>query len=321
MRLDLLHNLGFDYDVDDFTLKPITLRDGDEAVLWFHEPTGHGILASEFWVQDDFYSEKYRDEFSADSEGRRKKSEEHFHIYKELNDRQFNLFKDKLTSETKFLEIGCAHGGIVSRVNDFGVKECQVVEPNIQDSDFVKYKNPNVIVHNSILKDADLPKDYFDIIVAFDVVEHVFNPKDFLKKCFDLLKENGILVVAIPNHNDVLLTNYECEKYQKFYYHKAHINYFTSHSILDLCESVGFQGGVKSFLDYSFFNHVHWQQNNKPMLSADKAFVSNVSKNEKINEFYKRVELEYEKLINDEMLGGALIFNGIKKINTGQKNV
>ena len=210
-------------------------------------------------------------------------------VREELNDRQFNLFKDRLTSETKFLEIGCAHGGIVSRVNDFGVKECQVVEPNIQDSDFVKYKNPNVIVHNSILKDADLPKDYFDIIVAFDVVEHVFNPKDFLKKCFDLLKENGILVVAIPNHNDVLLTNYECEKYQKFYYHKAHINYFTSHSILDLCESVGFQGSVKSFLDYSFFNHVHWQQNNKPMLSADKAFVSNVSKNEKINEFYKRV--------------------------------
>ena len=313
MRPDLLHNLGFDYDVDDFTLKPITLRDGDEAVLWFHEPTGHGILASEFWVQDDFYSEKYRDEFSADSEGRRKKSEEHFHIYKELNDRQFNLFKDKLTSETKFLEIGCAHGGIVSRVNDFGVKECQVVEPNIQDSDFVKYKNPNVIVHNSILKDADLPKDYFDIIVAFDVVEHVFNPKDFLKKCFDLLNKNGILVVAIPNHNDVLLTNYECEKYQKFYYHKAHINYFTSHSILDLCESVGFQGGVKSFLDYSFFNHVHWQQNNKPMSSADKAFVSDVTKDDEINEFYKRVEREYEELINSKKLGGALIYTGVKE--------
>jgi hypothetical protein len=61
MRLDLLYNLGFDYDVDDFTLKPITLRDGDEATLWFHEPTGHGILASEFWVQDDFYSQQYRD--------------------------------------------------------------------------------------------------------------------------------------------------------------------------------------------------------------------------------------------------------------------
>ena len=314
MRLDLLHNLGFDYDVDDFTLKPITLRDGDSAVLWVHEPTGHGILASEFWVEEDFYSEKYRDEFSADSEGKRKKSEEHFHIYKELNDRQFNLFKDRLTGETKYLEIGCAHGGIVSRVNDFGVKECQVVEPNIQDSDFVKYKNPNVIVHNSILKDADLPKDYFDIIVAFDVVEHDFQPKNFLKKCFDLLNKNGILVIAIPNHDDVLLTQYDCKEYQKFYYHKAHINYFTKQSIVDLCQSVGFAGYVDSFLDYSFFNHVHWQQNNKPMSSADKAFVSDVTKNEVINEFYKRVEKEYEDLINSKMLGGALIYTGVKEI-------
>ena len=93
MLLDMLHKLGFDYEVDDFYLKPITLRDGDEAVLWVHEPTGHGILASEFWVEEDFYSKQYRDEFSADSDGKRKKSEEHFHIYKELNDRQFKLFK------------------------------------------------------------------------------------------------------------------------------------------------------------------------------------------------------------------------------------
>ena len=40
-----------------------------------------------------------------------------------------------------------------------------------------------------------------------------------------------------------------------------------------------------------------------------------------INNFYKNVELEYEKLINDNLVGGALIFNGIKKTNTGEKNV
>ena len=206
-----------EFDKKDIYEKKITLRDGRDATLLVHEPTGHGILDSEFWVKEDFYSEQYRDEFSADSEGERKKSEEHFRIYKELNDRQFNLFKSKLTSQTKYLEIGCAHGGIVSRVNDFGVEECHVVEPNIKDSFFVKYKNPNAIVHNSTFDDVDLHEDYFDIIVAFDVVEHLYNPKDFLKKCFDLLNKNGILVIAIPNHDDVLLTQYNCKEYQKFY--------------------------------------------------------------------------------------------------------
>jgi|TARA_R110000851_G_scaffold89266_7_gene194600 2-polyprenyl-3-methyl-5-hydroxy-6-metoxy-1,4-benzoquinol methylase len=311
MNSQMIRQLEF--DKKDIHEKKITLRDGRDATLLVHEPTGHGILDSEFWVKEDFYSEQYRDEFSADSDGERKKSEEHFHIYKELNDRQFNLFKDRLTSQTKYLEIGCAHGGIVSRVNDFGVEECHVVEPNIKDSNFVKYKNPNAIVYNSTFDDVDLQEDYFDIIVAFDVVEHLYNPKDFLKKCFDLLNKNGILLIAIPNHNDVLLSKYDCNAYQKFYYHKAHINYFTTQSIVNLCQSVGFAGYVDSFLDYSFFNNVHWQQNNKPMSSADKAFISDVTKDDDINEFYKRVEREYEDLINSKMLGGALIYTGVKE--------
>ena len=66
-------------------------------------------------------------------------------------------------------------------------------------------------------------------------------------------------------------------------------------------------------MDYSFFNNVHWQQNNKPMSSADKAFISDVTKDDDINEFYKRVEREYEDLINSKMLGGALIYTGVKE--------
>ena len=49
------------------------------------------------------------------------------------------------------------------------------------------------------------------------------------------------------------------------------------------------------------------------MSTANTAFDGDVTKNKKINDFYKKVELEYEKLINDEMLGGALIFKGTKK--------
>ena len=99
MNSQIIEQLEF--DKKDIHEKKIILRDGRDATLLVHEPTGHGILDSKFWVKENFYSEQYRDEFSADSEGERKKSDEHFHIYKELNDRQFDLFKDKLTSQTK----------------------------------------------------------------------------------------------------------------------------------------------------------------------------------------------------------------------------
>jgi hypothetical protein len=53
------------------------------------------------------------------------------------------------------------------------------------------------------------------------------------------------------------------------------------------------------------------------MGSAEKAFVGDVIKNndslsDKINNFYKKVEFEYEQLINENMGGGALIFSGVK---------
>jgi SAM-dependent methyltransferase len=39
----------------------------------------------------------------------------------------------------------------------------------------------------------------FDVITMFHVLEHVPNPSSTIKKCRELLKENGILVVAVPN--------------------------------------------------------------------------------------------------------------------------
>ena len=50
------------------------------------------------------------------------------------------------------------------------------------------------------------------------------------------------------------------------------------------------------------------------MPSADKAFVGDVTKNNEINEFYKRVEREYEELINRKKLGGALTYIGVKDV-------
>ena len=55
------------------------------------------------------------------------------------------------------------------------------------------------------------------------------------------------------------------------------------------------------------------------MGTSEDAFISKViNKNDtlskKINNFYKSIELEYEKLINDNLAGGALIFNGVKNV-------
>ena len=59
MDNQLLSDTGFDYDINDFYVKPIVLRDGRDSVLWVHEPTGHGILDQQDWENiDEDYFEK-----------------------------------------------------------------------------------------------------------------------------------------------------------------------------------------------------------------------------------------------------------------------
>lgn len=41
----------------------------------------------------------------------------------------------------------------------------------------------------------------FDVIVSFETLEHLKNPKLFLKNCYDLLEPKGLLIISTPNSN------------------------------------------------------------------------------------------------------------------------
>ena len=139
----------------------------------------------------------------------------------------------------------------------------------------------------------------------------------FLEKCNELMNLGGIINIEVPNHDDILLY-YNSERYKSFFYHKAHIHYFTENSLMDACKIAGFEGSVNSFLYYPFFNHVFWLQNNKPQNSAREALFTpvptkgtNVAELD-INDFYKETEKKYNSLINKHKLGDCLVFQGKK---------
>lgn len=52
------------------------------------------------------------------------------------------------------------------------------------------------------IEDADLPKNSFDTITMFHVLEHVSDAKKTIARCKELLKDGGVLLVCVPN--DVL---------------------------------------------------------------------------------------------------------------------
>lgn len=68
--------------------------------------------------------------------------------------------------------------------------------------------NGKIVITNSLIPPADIVGDFmdikpeemprFDCIWAAHVLEHQPNPGTFLKKCFEMLTDNGVLAVTVP---------------------------------------------------------------------------------------------------------------------------
>lgn len=318
--VDLLEKTGLNkiYNPEDFFKQEIILRDGRDAFIWVNKYDNHGILDSSFWENENYYEEDYREEYSAKLNSYTK-PKDHLKVYNEVNKRQFNQIKNLINPETNFLEIGCSFGGILKFVNKKNLKSRNAIEPNKKDYLFCskKYKNVNVI--NSTFEKYDFAKQKFNLVVSFEVLEHVYNLDNFLSKVSSILESGGVVNFEVPNHNDALLRNYAVERYTKFYYHKAHIHYFTPDSLKKIFEKFNIKGNVYSFQMYPFLNQIYWVYNNQPQDSAELALNYPDLKNDKnsvsmeISKFLKKINVQYQKLMNKQLSGDCLVFVGKKQ--------
>ncbi len=102
-----------------------------------------------------------------------------------------------IKAKGKLLDVGTNMGFFLRKARDFGY-EVEGIEPAPSLSEIAR-KNWKLKIHTSYLEAAGLPNNNYDIITLIDVFEHVTNPKALLAKCNDLLKDEGIIVIKVPN--------------------------------------------------------------------------------------------------------------------------
>jgi 2-polyprenyl-3-methyl-5-hydroxy-6-metoxy-1,4-benzoquinol methylase len=89
------------------------------------------------------------------------------------------------------LDIGCSNGFFLELAKEKGLE--------IYGTEFgkkqINYLKRNVTKHAYASEKELIGKTKFDIITAFDVIEHLPNPEELIKNCSRLLKDNGILVI------------------------------------------------------------------------------------------------------------------------------
>ena len=147
---------------------------------------------------------------------------------------------------TRVLEFGCATG-YMSEVlkNKLG---CTVtgVEISPEAAELAEQHTERVIVGDAEKVDyaAELAGEEFDVVLFADVLEHLKEPGDVLRRIRPFVGENGVVIASIPNiaHGSVRLALLGGEfRYREWgLLDDTHLRFFTRASIQDLFEETGY---------------------------------------------------------------------------------
>jgi len=96
------------------------------------------------------------------------------------------------------------------------------------------------------LDKEDIPfLESFDFIILADILEHLEDPEELLKRARDLLKDNGKIIVSIPNiANWVIRLKLAFGKFEyqdRGILDRDHIRFFTFKTAEDLIQKSGFE--------------------------------------------------------------------------------
>src|SRR3989338_3523493 len=104
-------------------------------------------------------------------------------------------FVGRLSKGIKVLDIGCGNGHFLSRLREQG---CQ----NLQGVDIANYLQDKSIAHSVVdinVEKLPFPDNSFDVVTAFQVLEHLENYFLIEQEIKRILKPGGYFIFSVPN--------------------------------------------------------------------------------------------------------------------------
>jgi len=103
----------------------------------------------------------------------------------------------KYKASGKLLDIGCGPGFFLAYAERYyDAHGIDISEYVIREA---KQRTHTAKLSVGDVTDLDYKNDYFDIVTCFDLLEHLPNPALALQEFYRILKENGILIIRVPN--------------------------------------------------------------------------------------------------------------------------
>jgi 2-polyprenyl-3-methyl-5-hydroxy-6-metoxy-1,4-benzoquinol methylase len=157
-------------------------------------------------------------------------------IFRPRADRLLKYCQQLNTKHHTLLEVGAAFGIFCEEILRIGYFE-QVIalEPSPDLAQTCRNKGLQVI---ELPIEKVTENEIADVIAAFEVIEHLFSPRNFIQQCFRLLRPQGLLILSCPNvwGFDIATLGTISNTFAH-----EHFNYFHTKSLPSLLESCNFE--------------------------------------------------------------------------------
>lgn len=169
----------------------------------------------------------------------------------------WTIIYNSIKNGSKVLDIGCSSGYFAKKLRD--EKNCLVDGVEIDQEDASRaVKNCRTVVRGNFedrsLSLDELDNDY-DYILFIDVLEHLLDPSNALKRAGTLMRDNGRIVASIPNMANgsvrlqLLQGNFDYEK--EGLLDATHLHYYSANEISKVVQKSGL---VATKAEYTTFN-------------------------------------------------------------------
>lgn len=153
----------------------------------------------------------------------------------------------------KVLEIGCGAGATLNKIQYlYPNAEVYGIELNQQVVDLGK-NALNIIQGDVEALLPDYETESFDYIIMADVLEHLYDPQEVLRRFKVYLKSDGYVLSSIPNlmHASVLvpLLKGKFEYKESGILDRTHIRFFTAESVITMFMNAGFKIEKLQYMD------------------------------------------------------------------------
>lgn len=217
-----------------------------------------------------------------------------------LNIRKKHGFPKKCT----LMEIGAGYGSFCEEAKNTGYFDRIIaIEPTSDGANSCRKKNIEVI--EKPIEEVSINEAKIDIIVSFEVLEHLFSPNNFFITCFNLLRTGGLVIIGCPNIKG--FDNLVLGKLSSTIDHE-HLNYFHPESLALLMSNCGFHIVEKltpGKLDAEIVRNM--------VLNGDFSLENNPFLKQVLINKWDEINESFQNFLADNLLSGHMLVVGSKK--------